>query len=344
VHPSEVVTLDQPARIRIAFFGTPEYAVPALRALAADPRFVVLLAVTQPDRPAGRGHRLVAPPVKIAATELGVPVIQPATLRDEAVRERLRALDADLFVVAAYGLIFSNAILGIPQFGCLNLHASILPRFRGAAPIPAAILSGDDQTGVTLMVMERGLDTGPILAVARTPITTTDTTESLTARLADIGARLAVDSIPDFLSGRVRPMPQPAGASVVRRLTKADGQIDWRRAAVEVDRHVRAMWPWPRAWTVAENKVMQIHAVTVQAGQQEFAAGLWMTPGSIRITDGKPQILCGDGRFAEIERGQWAGAKPLTGADLVRGRALDENVVLSLVDPAPEPLVLSVAE
>lgn len=330
--------------IRIAFFGTPEYAVPTLRALAADSQFDVRLAITQPDRPAGRGHKLVAPPVKVAATEVGVPVIQPSTLRDGAVREQLRALDADLFVVAAYGLIFSSTILGIPRVGCLNLHASILPRYRGAAPIPAAILSGDADTGVTLMMMAKGLDTGPIVAVDRTPIEPADTTESLTSRLAMLGARMAVATIPELVAGRVRPVPQPSGASAVRRVTKADGQIDWRKSAVEIERQVRAMWPWPRAWTIAANSVLQVHSVSVSAASEMDLHPRPPQPGTVRIVGGKPMIWCGDGNAVEIERGQLPGGKPRAGVELVRGRALNEADVLISADPPSEPFIRAVPE
>jgi methionyl-tRNA formyltransferase len=336
--------LDRAERIRVVFFGTPEYAVPTLRALAVDPHFDLRLAVTQPDRPAGRGHRLLAPPVKSAAADLDATVIQPSTLRDESVREYLRALDADVFVVAAYGLIFGQAVLEIPRFGCLNLHASILPRYRGAAPIPAAILNGDPDTGVTLMMMERGLDTGPIVAVGRTQIGPSDTTATLTERLAEIGASLALDAIPDLVAGRISPVPQPADATSVRQLTKADGQVDWRRPAIEIERQIRAMWPWPRGWTSHDNATIQIHAVSVSGVDEPPAnsKALAPEPGMVRVVDGKPAVVCGDGASLVIEQGQVAGGRPQSGADLVRGRILTQWLRLDYPTHPPEPLIRAV--
>jgi methionyl-tRNA formyltransferase len=249
-----------PEPISLVFFGTPAYAVPALRALSGDDRFDVRLVVTQPDRPAGRGHRLTSPAVKAAAEEIGLPVYQPETLRDEASRAPLVEAEADVFVVAAYGLIFGRKTLATPRRGCLNLHASILPAYRGAAPIPAAILSGDAETGVTLMEMEVGLDTGAIVSVARTPIVSDDTTESLTARLGDLGGRLVVDALPGWYSGVLTAWPQPDRASAVRMLSKADGGINWSQTAEVIERRVRAMWPWPRAWTLLDGTLIQIHA------------------------------------------------------------------------------------
>jgi methionyl-tRNA formyltransferase len=315
-----------------------------LRALAVDPRFDLRLAVTQPDRPAGRGHRLLAPPVKLTAIDLDVPVIQPSTLRDESVREQLRVLDADVFVVAAYGLIFSQAILEIPRFGCLNLHASILPRYRGAAPIPAAILNGDPETGITLMIMERGLDTGPIVAVGRTQIGPADTTATLTARLAEIGASLSLEAIPDLVAGRIAPVPQPADATSVRQLTKADGQIDWRRPAIEIERQIRAMWPWPRGWTSHDNATIQIHAASMSGVGEPPANSKALAPefGMVRVVDGKPAVVCGDGASLVIDQGQPAGSKSQSGAELLRGRALTEGTRFDNPTHPPEPLIRAV--
>jgi methionyl-tRNA formyltransferase len=317
----------------VAFFGTPTYAVPTLRMLAADPRFDLRMVVTQPDRKAGRGHQLVAPPVKVVAGELGLPLMQPPSLRDEDARDQLRALEADLFVVAAYGLIFSRPILDLPDYGCLNLHASILPHYRGAAPIPAAILNGDAETGITLMMMERGLDTGPIVAVAKTPIEPTDTTETVTARLAEIGARLAADKIPDLIAGRIECYPQPAEATAVRPLTKADGQIDWRQPAAHIERQVRAMWPWPRAWTQVGDRQLQIHAASVVPGSAS------VKPGTVAIVDSKPAFHCGDGRCLIIETAQLAGGKPQPGHALINGRTLTEGDQLPSADPVDPPFI-----
>ncbi len=323
--------------IRIAYFGTPAYAVPTLNALAASPVFDVALVVTQPDRPAGRSKALQPSAVKQAALELGIPVLQPQTLRDEDARQQLRELDADLFVVAAYGLIFSQVVLDIPRNGCVNLHASILPAYRGAAPINAAILNGDAETGITLMVMERGLDTGPIIDIATTPILPTDTTDVLTTRLAELGAKLAVGSLPAFLAGELVPRPQPAEATAVRQLLKSDGEIDWNRDATSIERHVRAMWPWPRAWTAIGDHVLQIHAASL--GGQSSGVG----PGHVQIENGKPAIACGDGGLLIIERGQVSGGKPLSGEELVRGRVVQSGQVCVPATPPETPFIRNVS-
>lgn len=242
---------------RIVFMGTPDFAVPSLQALARDHQVVGV--VTQPDRPAGRGRRLVAPPVKEAAGALGLEVIQPPTLRRPEAVERLVAWRPDLVVVAAFGQILRPAVLAIPPHGCLNVHASLLPRYRGAAPIPAAILAGDERTGVTIMRMDEGLDTGPMLAQADWPIRPDDTTGSLTADLARLGASLLVEALPGWLEGRIAPRPQDdAQATYCRTLQKEDGLLDWALTASHLDRQVRACDPWPGAYTAWAGQRLKI--------------------------------------------------------------------------------------
>ena len=295
-------------RIRVIFFGTPEYAVPTLRALQAQSEFDVVAVVTQPDRPAGRGHNLVPSPVKRVALELGLSILQPTTLRDEVVREQLRRLEADLFVVAAYGLIFGKPILDMPRYGCVNLHASILPAFRGAAPVTAAILTGDSHTGVSLMEMERGLDTGAVISVIETAILPADTTDVLTARLSDLGTELAIRDLRGYVSGDLRPIPQGEGATVVRQLTKADGEIDWSLPADAIERHVRAMWPWPRAWT-------RSRAITLQIHQAHVAPGGHLDPGTVGTID--KSLAIGTSTVPLIvDLAQLPGGRPITGTDL----------------------------
>jgi methionyl-tRNA formyltransferase len=299
---------------RIAYFGTPDYAVPALLALHADPRYSVELVVTQPDRPAGRGRRLTAPPVKIAAQERGLQVYQPASLRSAEARRPLEDVQADAFVVAAYGLIFGRRTLALPRHGSLNLHASLLPRYRGASPIPASILQGDAETGVTLMVMEAGLDTGPIIATATVSIAPDDTTESLTARLATLAATLVVDQLGGYLAGGTEPVSQPhEGISMTRSLVKRDGWIDWTLPAALIERQVRAFWPWPRAWTQTfEASTLQIHrarALDSNAGE---------TPGRVESHGGEVIVSCGVGCLA-LDKVQSAGGKPITARDWLAG-------------------------
>ena len=317
--------------ISIVYFGTPAYAEPALRRLAGDDRFDIRLVVTQPDRPAGRGHRLVAPAVKVVGEELALPVYQPATLRDEASRAPLVAADADVFVVAAYGLIFGRKTLAIPRRGCLNLHASILPAYRGAAPIPAAILRGDAETGVTLMEMEIGLDTGRIVDIARTPIHLDDTTATLTERLGRVGGGLVADALPSWFTGDLVSAAQPDGASSVRMLTKADGGIDWVRTAVEIKRHVRAMWPWPRAWTQVGDVVIQIHAASAAE-----AAGL--RPGEVGLADGLVVVGTGDGAL-RLDTIQLPGGRPLPAVEALTRGPLRMGSTLTSARPPDVPLV-----
>jgi methionyl-tRNA formyltransferase len=242
---------------RIVFMGTPDFAVPALQALAREHQVVGV--VTQPDRPAGRGRRLVAPPAKEAAQGLALEVFQPPTLRRPEAVERLAAWQPDVVVVAAFGQILRPEVLAIPPHGCLNVHASLLPRYRGAAPIPAAILAGDQRTGVTVMLMDEGLDTGPVLAQAEWPIGPADTAGSLTEALARLGAALLLEVLPGWLLGVVVPQPQDESqATHCRTLQKEDGLLDWTRPAVHLDRQVRACDPWPGAYTAWAGQRLKI--------------------------------------------------------------------------------------
>jgi len=291
-------------RIRIVYFGTPAYAVPALRALAEDERVTVELVVTQPDRSAGRRRRLTPPPVKEFAVDHGIPVYQPETLRTEQDRAPIAAVDPDLFVVAAFGKIFGPRLLGIPALGSVNLHASLLPSYRGASPISAAILDGQPETGVTLMQMDTGLDTGPVLATRSIPIAPEDTTASLTPRLAEIGAQLLIDTLPGIIDGSIQPVPQDDdSATLTRPLMKADGWIHWSQPAIHIERQVRAMWEWPRAWSTLDGQPVQIHRATVTECPGEHAPGT--------LLEG-PLIVTG-ADCLRIEMAQSAGSKPLPG-------------------------------
>ncbi len=299
--------------LRIIYFGTPTYAVPALERLANDERIDLRLVVTQPDRPAGRRHQLTPPPVKIAAERLGLQVYQPESLRTPDAREPLVLSGADLFVVAAYGLIFGPKTLAIPRITSLNLHASLLPRYRGASPIAASILCGDAETGVSLMGMETGLDTGPVYATTRTPIARDDTSESLTIRLAELGADLVGEQILDIANGNITPIPQPSdGASMTRPLTKLDGAMDWSEPAEQLERQVRAMWPWPRAWSLVRGNRIQVHRANAISGKLDGA------PGTVTAGDGDPIVVCGEGGL-RLDAIQEAGAKAVSGKAWVAG-------------------------
>lgn len=237
--------------------GSPEFALPSLRALAAN--YEVVGVVTQPDRAAGRGRSLKPPPVKLLAQELGLEVLQPERLRAPEAVEALRRLAPDLIVVAAYGQILRPEVLSLPPFGCLNVHASLLPRWRGASPIQHAILAGDDETGVTIMKMDEGLDTGPILAQRAIPIAAEETAGSLAERLAQLGADLLLEILPAYLSGKIQPQPQPAeGVTYAPLLKKEDGRLDLTRPAEELSRQVRAFSPWPGAFIEWQGALLRI--------------------------------------------------------------------------------------
>lgn len=307
---------------RIVFMGTPEFACPGLHMLADRPDVEVALVVTQPDRPAGRGRKLQAPPVKSLADRLGLPAYQVTTLRDRETRQPIIDTQPDLIVVAAFGLILGTSILNLPPRGCVNLHASLLPRYRGASPIAAAILHGDKETGVTLMGMERGLDTGPMYAAEAVPIKASDTTGSLTDSLAAVAASLLDRNLSALLDGTISPVAQPPGATMTRQLTKADGWIDWTRPAVEIERRVRAMWPWPRAWTtVGDGLGFQVHEGEVVEG----ATG--QRPGEVSSTPDGPVVACGDGHLL-ILRGQFAGRQAHGGQALSSARELASGAFL----------------
>ena len=297
----------------LIFMGSPQFAVPTLEALARD--YTVLAVYTQPDKPAGRGKVLTAVPVKQWAATRGLPVYQPRSFRkDPAVIDQLRALKPDLIVVAAYGLILPQAALDVPPLGCVNVHGSILPRHRGAAPIPSAILAGDAATGITIMQLDAGMDTGPLLAVAHEPIRPDDTTASLGERLAQVGARLLIETLPGYLSGAITPQAQPGdGITYSPKISKADAQIDWTRPAIELDRAVRAYSPWPGAFTGWNGQLLKI----LKTGIRDQGSGAAGTV--IRLADGAIGVATGDGVIELIEI-QLAGRKAMSAIDFVRGQ------------------------
>ncbi len=255
-------------KLRVVFMGTPEFSVPAREQLLLDQHQVVAV-YTQPDRPAGRGRKLTPSPIKHLALEHGIPVEQPERLKPPEVQARLRAYAPDVMVVAAYGLILPRAVLEIPKHGCLNIHASLLPRWRGAAPIQRAILAGDAETGVTLMQMAAGLDTGDMLLKAVTPIGPGDTAQELHDRLAEQGAQLLLDCLEDLQAGRLRPEPQDeALATYAEKLSKAEAELDWFLSAAVLDRQVRAFNPWPGCYTRWREKQLKIiEALPLAAGR-----------------------------------------------------------------------------
>lgn len=301
--------------LRIVYFGSPDFAVPALSALIerSDLAQVVML-VTQPDKPVGRGQQLSPPATKAAiASHPDIAVFQPGTLKTESVQEQLRAVAADLFVVAAYGKILPQAVLDIPRLGCVNLHASLLPRHRGAAPVAHALLAGDDETGVSLMRMEAGLDTGPEYARITTEINEVDTAGTLTDRLAQLGAELLIQQLPALAAGTLTPVAQPEeGATYAGKLKKEDGLVDWQRPANEVSRRIRAFSPWPSAFTFVGGKRLQIIAAR-EAHDARAEAGAAIIDGTRLL------VGCGGGMIELLEV-KPEGKRAMSAQDYLAGR------------------------
>lgn len=298
---------------RVVFMGSPSFAVPALEALARH--YPVVGVVTQPDRPAGRGSHLRPPAVKVAAEAIGLPVFQPEKVALPNALERLRAWAPDVIIVAAFGQILPPALLALPPYGCLNIHASLLPRWRGAAPIAAAILAGDTVTGITLMQMDEGVDTGPILAQREEIIRPDDTTGSLTERLSRVAADLLMEVLPKYLRGEVRPVPQPAeGVSYCRPLKKQDGRLDWTRPAAELERRVRAVTPWPGAFTFWGGQMLKVLRAAVYS---EWSGS--EPPGTVMLTTEGVVVATGQGALRLLEV-QMAGKNPLPIDAFLRGR------------------------
>lgn len=238
------------APLRIIFFGTAELSCASLEKISRVQNFSVLAVVTQPDKPKGRELKPTPSPVKLLAEQLALPVLQPLKARDETFIGDLRFLQPDLLVVVAYGQILPSTLLSLPRFGCLNVHTSLLPKYRGAAPIQWAIADGEAETGVTIMQMDAGLDTGPVLAVRRTPILPTDDSQILHDRLAQLGAELLIETIPGYVAGTITPQPQPVvGFTYAAKIKKEDGQIDWNLPAQQIWNRLRAFTPWPGAFT-----------------------------------------------------------------------------------------------
>jgi methionyl-tRNA formyltransferase len=300
--------------MRIIFMGTPDFAVPALRALHAA-RHEVACVYTQPPRAAGRGKKLTPSPVQVAAEELGLPVRSPVSLKSADAQAGFAALDAHVAVVAAYGLILPQAVLNAPLFGCLNIHASLLPRWRGAAPIHRAVMAGDAGTGVTIMQMEAGLDTGPVYACRRTPINPEDTAATLHDRLAELSAELLIDHLDDIVAGRCLATPQDdSRATYAPMIQKEDGQVDWQQPAVQIDRQVRAMTPWPGAFTQWQGRLLKLRQVRPLP---DFAHSA--PPGQVVEADGQLVVTTGQGGVLLLEV-QLEGKRPLTAAEFARGQ------------------------
>ncbi len=305
--------------LKIIYAGTPEFAATALAALLQSDH-EVLAVYTQPDRPAGRGRKLTPSPVKALALEHGLPVHQPLSLKEEAEQGILAAYGADVMVVAAYGLILPKAVLETPRLGCLNIHASLLPRWRGAAPIQRAIETGDAETGITIMQMDVGLDTGDMLLKSTTPIGPDDNAQRLHDRLAEMGAEAIVDALARLEAGELKAEPQDdALANYAAKLSKAEAQIDWNEPAAAIARRVRAFNPWPVCQSSLEGETLRIWEAEAVEGSGE--------PGHV-VAEGKAgiDVATGEG-LLRLKRIQLPGGKPLAAADVINSRSFD-GVVL----------------
>ena len=295
--------------IRVVFMGSPDFALPTLASL--EKHFSVVGVFTQPDRPAGRGRVLTSPPVKQLAAQLGIDVIQPAKLREPEAQEALKTWSPDLVVVAAFGQILRASVLELPRYGCVNVHASLLPRWRGAAPIQAAILHGDAETGVTIMKMDAGIDTGAILSQRALSIRPEDTAGSLSSRLAEEGANLLVETLPGYLAGGLTPIAQDeTRATYASMLTKEQGELDFSKPAEALERQVRAFQPWPGAYAFFQGEMLKVLRAHVD--------GSVAVPSQRSIIQNLPAVGTTSG-WLVLDEVQPAGKRPMSGDVFLRG-------------------------
>ena len=294
--------------IRVLFFGTSDFAVPSLEALAQDERFTVVAVVTQPDRAVGRHAKVTEPPIKIAAEKFGIPVLQFERVKSDEAFAQLMTFPADVGVVISFGQIIPDRILNLSVHGCINVHGSLLPKYRGASPIQAAIKNGDAETGITIMKMDAQMDHGPLLTIARESIRADDTGESLHDRLALLGAKTLPDAIVSYLSNMTEPVEQDhTKATYVKLLTREDGLIDWTLPAKDIEQTVRAYHPWPGTYTIEDGKRLKILSVSLPS---------LSSPSSSLF----PIRSCGDGRLLQLLRVQPEGKPPMDGDAYLRGR------------------------
>ncbi|HVW71442.1 MAG TPA: methionyl-tRNA formyltransferase [Steroidobacteraceae bacterium] len=308
--------------MRVAYAGTPDFAVPPLEALLASDHTVVGV-LTQPDRPKGRGRQIAASPVKTTALAHGLPVSQPLSLKDEAGRADLVSWRPDVLIVVAYGLILPKSALTIPRLGCLNIHGSLLPRWRGAAPVQRSILAGDARTGVTIMRMDEGLDTGPMLLKREIDIRSSDTGGSLHDRLAVLGASALLEALDAYAAGTLVPVPQPAeGATYAAKIDKAEALIDWSRDALAIERQVRAFNPWPVAETRLEGEPLRIFEAKASSPVSPDPRVRVSDPGTmIAVRDNSILVQCGSG-LLEVRQIQRPGRRVISAGDFARGQPL----------------------
>jgi methionyl-tRNA formyltransferase len=302
--------------MRIVFMGTPDFAVPALEALLSS-RYDVAAVYTQPDQAAGRGRVVEESPVKKAALQHSIPVLQPENFKSAETRTQLSELRPDAVIVAAFGQILPPSVLAIPPFGCLNIHPSLLPKYRGVAPVPAAILNGDEYTGVSIMLLDKGVDTGPVLTSVHVPVLPQDTAGSLLEKLSHTSAQLLLDTLPGWFRKEIKPLPQnDAEASYTKMLTKEAGEIDWKVPAVQIWRQVRAYQPWPGCYTRWQGKQIKVlEAVPLSGvGTQEPGTVIAVKQGAAAFG-----VITGDGILG-VEKLQLEGKKAVTSKEFLNGQ------------------------
>ncbi len=305
-------------KLRVIFMGTPEFAVPCLEHLILN-QYQVVAVYTQPDKLAGRGRSMVSTPVKRAALTWKLPVVQPVSLKGPEVVEQLAGFHPDVIVVAAFGQILPQSLLDIPNYGCINIPPSLLPRFRGASPVTASILAGDEFTGISIMLMDSGLDTGPVLARAQIPISPRDTTGSLTAKLSQVAARLLLEVLPRWFRGELTPQPQnDAEATYCGALSKEEGELDWHLSAIDIWRRVRAFQPWPGCYTRWGGRRLEIMEVVPlpEGTNLEVGRVVALTPGKKGAVFG---IYSGDGILGVL-RVRLEGKQAMPAAEFLRGQ------------------------
>ncbi len=308
--------------MRIVFCGTPEFAVPSLRALLANPEFAVEAVVTQPDRPRGRGQRVSPSPVKEVAAQAGVRIYQPASMKSDEARDFIAEIKPDAVVIIAYGQIIPRRLLDIPRLGWMNLHGSLLPKYRGAAPIAWAIINGEPKTGLTTMRLDPGLDTGPILMQREIEIGSDDTAPELAKRMAELGAPLVADSLIKLNRGEIVPIPQDSTqATYAPILTKEHGRIDWSLTAGEIYNRIRGLAPWPAAYSTFRGRLCQIWgrpSASAAAGDAARTQG----PGSLLVTNAAIEVVCGKGTRLQLEAVQLEGRKRISAREFANGARL----------------------
>jgi methionyl-tRNA formyltransferase len=310
--------------MNLIFCGTPQFAVPTLEKLVAE-KFPIRLVITNPDEPRGRGHKVQPTPVKEVALKHGLAIYQPAKLKSDETRTYISQYRPDAIVIVAYGHIVPQWMIDLPRHGCINLHASILPKFRGAAPVAWAIIRGETETGVTTMKIDAGMDTGDMLLERREPIRDEDTTETFSQRLSVIGADLMIETLRKLERGEVTPRPQnPELATLAPRLKKEDGRMDWTRPANELARRVRGLIPWPGAYTSFRGKHLHIWGAEAISA----AGGSGFAPGTISTEGGRLAVACGEGTMLVLHEVQLEGRKRLSARDFVNGARVESGETL----------------